>query len=247
MPFVAPKPALANFGERKRLAEQPNNDPPKVAKAGFGATNGNSAKFCGVEQFDFAALQVPGEDGVYYCARHKTTQTRLRCGRCEKPICPKCTLMGPTGARCRDCLSNRSAHIYQVSPGHYALSFGAGVVLGAIGAALSSALGSFAFWILLYAPAIGPLLGRLVTQITRGKRGPKLAFAVSLGLTVGVLAAAMGGSFLLFQASLAEAGAAPATMGKAALPGLLLMMAISQPFLWIFLVVAIIGVFWWLK
>lgn len=138
----------------------------------------------------YEELKVPGEDAIWFCARHKNTQTRLRCGRCEKPICPKCTVMAPTGARCRDCVSNRDAHMYQVTPRHYALAFGASALAGALGVFLIDIAGAFWLWVLLYAPAIGPVLGRLITQITGGKRGPRVAFVVSLGLIGGALAIA---------------------------------------------------------
>lgn len=162
-------------------------------------------------------LKVEGEPGVWFCARHKNTKVRLRCGRCEKPICPKCTVMGPTGARCRDCASNRDSHIYQVKPLHYLLSFGAAAVMGGIGAVLQDALGVFWLWILLYAPALGPVLGRAVVMITRGKRGPKLASVVSLGIIVGTaLVALMTGGLL-------------------------------SPILWLFVAIAVGGVWAWLK
>ena len=135
----------------------------------------------------YEALQVPGEPGVWMCARHHATPTRLRCGRCEKPICPKCTVMGPVGARCRECASNRSSHMYQVGPLQFALAFGAGAVMGGLGSVLIDALGFFALWGLLYAPAVGPLLGGVVSKLTRGKRGPVLAGVSGAGIAVGAL------------------------------------------------------------
>lgn len=31
----------------------------------------------------------------------------MTCGRCEKPICPKCLIVGPAGVRCKACASNK--------------------------------------------------------------------------------------------------------------------------------------------
>lgn len=197
------------------------------------------------------SLEVPGEPGVYWCAKHRKVKTRLRCGRCERPICIKCTVYGPTGARCPDCASNRSAHIYQVAPLQYLLAFVAATVAGCIGGAIASMVGSMALWLALYAPAIGPVLGKLVTTITRGKRGPKLAAVVSVGLVTGGLIALL--------LSVAVNMAVPADMpdmpamphGKVAphpsFGVLLLSAAVGHPFLWVYLVLAIIGVWWWLK
>lgn len=169
------------------------------------------------ETTNYDALQVPGEPGVWFCARHPNTKTRLRCGRCEKPICPKCTNMGPVGARCRDCLSNRGSHIYKVGAPQLAMSFGAGVVMGAIGAVLVNVLGTLALFALFYAPALGPILGKFVTRITKGKRGPLLAAATGAGIAVGAL-------------------------GLGVFTG-----AIFSPFLWIMIVIAIVGVWLFLR
>ena len=169
------------------------------------------------ETKNYDELQVPGEPGVWFCARHQNVQTRLRCGRCEKPICPKCTNMGPVGARCRDCLSNKGSHIYKVGIGQLALAFGAAIVLGALGAILVGMLGTWALFALFYAPALGPVLGKFVTRITKGKRGPLVAGAAGAGIAAGAL-------------------------GLGAFTG-----AIFSPFLWLMVVIAIVGVWLFLR
>jgi hypothetical protein len=49
-----------------------------------------------------------GEDGLFFCHKHKREATRVSCGRCERPICPKCMVMSPAGVRCQDCARNRT-------------------------------------------------------------------------------------------------------------------------------------------
>ena len=76
------------------------------------AANPDGKKFCGEcgnELVKAEAVAVPGGDGEYYCARHVKAVTRLRCGRCESPICPKCTVYTPAGTRCRPCSKNKIA------------------------------------------------------------------------------------------------------------------------------------------
>lgn len=72
-----------------------------------GAENPDNHKFCSECGAKFVArapsIPVPGEEGVFYCAKHKKEPTRVTCGRCEKPICHKCMIVGPAGVRCRDC------------------------------------------------------------------------------------------------------------------------------------------------
>ena len=42
-----------------------------------------------------------------YCANHPTVATTLRCNRCEKPICPQCAVLTPTGYRCKECVKSQ--------------------------------------------------------------------------------------------------------------------------------------------
>ena len=75
------------------------------------ADNPADKKFCGEcgAKLEPApeAVAVPGDPGAFFCARHKKVTTRVRCGRCETPVCDRCTVQGPTGVRCRDCAKNR--------------------------------------------------------------------------------------------------------------------------------------------
>ena len=70
-------------------------------------------KFCGECGAALTPLETsgpvsdPGEDGAWFCVRHTKAVTRLRCGRCEAPICPKCTVYTPAGTRCRGCSKNK--------------------------------------------------------------------------------------------------------------------------------------------
>jgi hypothetical protein len=44
-----------------------------------------------------------GEDATLHCYRHPDRETYVRCGRCDRPICLRCTVEGPVGFRCHDC------------------------------------------------------------------------------------------------------------------------------------------------
>src|SRR5438067_13018478 len=62
------------------------------------------------------------------CARHPNVETELRCGKCDTPICPRCMVQTPVGARCRDCANLRRPVLYTVSP--LLLARAAGAALG---------------------------------------------------------------------------------------------------------------------
>lgn len=183
-------------------------------------------------------LEVEGESGVWWCARHKSVKTRLRCGRCEKPICPKCTVYGPTGARCSDCASYKGTHLYQVAPAQYALAAAVAVVLGSLSGLIVSFIGLFA---LFYAPVAGRIMAQAIGRVTGNKRGVALAVIASAGLVLGAMIPQLGVLRALWMAARAPGG-----VGLTELAPLLFSNA-SSPFVWIYLVLAIPSVWWWIK
>ena len=53
------------------------------------------------------------------CALHPDVETNLRCGKCEKPICPRCMVQTPVGARCKECARLYKLPTYTVSKKYY--------------------------------------------------------------------------------------------------------------------------------
>lgn len=75
-----------------------------------GTENPDDSRFCRSCGKPFVAVPAPveaGEPGLYYCYRHKKETTRVTCGRCERPLCPKCVTVGANGVRCRECARNK--------------------------------------------------------------------------------------------------------------------------------------------
>lgn len=54
-------------------------------------------------------VEVIPSTGPVRCADHPDTETRLRCSRCSRPICPRCGVRTPVGMRCPDCAGTRSS------------------------------------------------------------------------------------------------------------------------------------------
>lgn len=76
-----------------------------------GASNDARVKFCGACGAKFipvAEAVSAGEDGLFFCYKHSKEPTRVTCGRCERPICPKCLVVGPAGVRCKVCAKGRT-------------------------------------------------------------------------------------------------------------------------------------------
>lgn len=58
---------------------------------------------CGIELASVKPAQSSVEELQYHCFRHPRVATNLKCGRCDRPICTKCAVIGPNGVRCPEC------------------------------------------------------------------------------------------------------------------------------------------------
>lgn len=131
------------------------------------------------------------------CATHPKTETILRCGKCGKPICPKCTVQTPIGARCRDCAKLHKLPTYQVSKIYYLRAAGtaAGMaILCGIGWWLLNSFLPF-FLGLLLAPAIGYAISGMVSLSVNRKRGKGLAIVAGLAVAISYLVTVLFGGF----------------------------------------------------
>lgn len=130
-----------------------------------------------------------------YCATHPDVESELRCGRCEKLICPRCLVYTPGGVRCRDCAQLRRPVMYELSTAHYLRAAGAaagvGVVVGVIGGLVlppDARVPLFGLFLALFAGSgIGSVMAEAITRATRGKRGSAVQ-AIALG---GIVVAAL--------------------------------------------------------
>ncbi|MCC7024078.1 MAG: hypothetical protein IT338_14740 [Thermomicrobiales bacterium] len=68
--------------------------------------------------------------GPVPCAEHPDTETRLRCSRCGKPICPRCAVRTPVGMRCPDCAGTRA--ISKANPTRTLVAAGGGLVVATL-------------------------------------------------------------------------------------------------------------------
>ena len=80
------------------------------------------------------------------CARHPGTETVLRCGRCETPICPRCMIDTPVGKRCPTC-ARVKRFVLLVKPAELARAIGYGIAVGALGTLVYT-----------FVPFLGPLI-----------------------------------------------------------------------------------------
>jgi hypothetical protein len=128
---------------------------------------------------------------VVYCARHPDVETYLRCGKCGTPICPRCLVQTPVGARCRDCANIARLPTFNVTPEFFARGMGAaivsGAVVGGLWALLIGGAGGFGLFSILIGLAIGWAVSESVTRATNLKRGLGLQLCAVLGVALAYL------------------------------------------------------------
>ena len=126
-----------------------------------------------------------------YCARHPEVETYLRCGRCNTPICPRCLVQTPVGARCRNCANIRRIPTVDVSPAFLARGLAAGIAAGAaVGVFWGYAIGrGFGLFFLLFiALGIGYAISEAISLATNRKRGRALQACAVIGALVAYVA-----------------------------------------------------------
>lgn len=119
-----------------------------------------------------------------YCVRHPKVETLVRCGKCDRPICTDCMVVGPAGVRCRDCASLRTSPLYQVPADRLLLGVSAGLLVSTACGWLLAAAGGFGFFLFWIGLAYGAAVAETVLRMMRRKRGPKVEAAAGL-CTVG--------------------------------------------------------------
>jgi len=124
------------------------------------------------------------------CATHPKVETNLRCGKCGKPICPKCMVQTPVGARCPDCAKLYKLPTYRISTKHYLIAIGTGlgmaIACGAVWGLIEWAV-RFLYLSLLLAPAVGYAIGEAVSLSVNRKRGAGLAVVAGTAIVISYL------------------------------------------------------------
>lgn len=91
---------------------------PRCAKE-----NPDDARFCSKCGLDFSQVVETGPTTeTRFCHWHPREATNLACGRCGRPVCTKCVVLGPAGPRCRECARSNvavrpAAVLYSLSQG----------------------------------------------------------------------------------------------------------------------------------
>lgn len=140
---------------------------------------------------DLSRADEDEAEAVTYCARHPQTETALLCGRCGTPICPRCLVQTPVGARCPTCANVRRLPTVDVKPiflaRGLAAALGAGLILGAAWGYMLPGRGFGLFFIVIIGLAIGYAVGEAVSLATNRKRSSALQACAIVGVVLAYL------------------------------------------------------------
>ena len=124
------------------------------------------------------------------CATHPEVETNLRCGKCGKPICPRCLVQTLVGARCPDCAKLYKLPTYRVSAQYYlraaGTALGTAIVCGVIWGVVANFL-PFILLNLLLGGGVGYVIGEIVSLSVNRKRGKGLAAIAGVGVVMSYL------------------------------------------------------------
>jgi hypothetical protein len=121
---------------------------------------------------------------IFYCANHPKVQTSLRCNNCEKPICPKCAVLTPTGYRCKECVRGHQKVFETAQWYDYPLAFIVAGGLSLLGSLVASQLG---FLTLFFSPVVGVIAAEIVRLLTRRRRSRLLTQVATIAAALGSL------------------------------------------------------------
>ncbi len=124
------------------------------------------------------------------CATHPEVETELRCGKCGKPICPKCLVQTPVGARCAACARVGKLPTFRVSTSHYLKAVGVGLGMAlACGLAWGVIAGLVHFFLLnvILALGVGYAIGEVISRSVNRKRGTGLAVVAGTAVVISYL------------------------------------------------------------
>jgi len=133
-----------------------------------------------------ATMQSSDDAATLRCARHPSVETVLRCGKCETPICPRCLVATPVGARCPTCAQvKRFAIGLKTGELLKAIAFGIGTgALGTIIVSFIPFLGLLGYMIVGF--GVGEAISIGVNRKRTRELGPIAVACLFIGFDLGV-------------------------------------------------------------
>lgn len=137
------------------------------------------------------------------CTFHPNTETLLRCNKCDRPICGKCAVTTPVGARCPECARVQRIPTYSLPAPQFGLSVavalgmgvGTGVALGLLLIILPTGGLFGSLFVALGYVGAGYVIGEAISRASNRKRATPLQVLAmcSYGLSIITFSLVAGG------------------------------------------------------
>jgi hypothetical protein len=121
------------------------------------------------------------------CATHPDVETELACGKCGRPICPRCMVYTPVGARCRECANLRKLPQYNISVVFMLRAFAAAAVVGAGLGVVWGVISPLPLLGFVAGLGVGYGVGEAVSLAVNRKSGPPLQVIAVAGVLIAFL------------------------------------------------------------
>jgi hypothetical protein len=118
------------------------------------------------------------------CATHPNVETELACGKCGKPICPRCLVYTPVGTRCRECANLRKLPQYNISAAHFVRAVVASAVVSAALGVVWGLIAPIGLIGLIAGLGVGYGVGESVSLATNRKVGVPLQIIAVAGVVL---------------------------------------------------------------
>ncbi|HUX88101.1 MAG TPA: B-box zinc finger protein [Chloroflexota bacterium] len=152
-------------------------------------------------------MSTPDTGAAFACATHPNVQTYLRCAQCGKPICPRCLVMTPVGAKCSDCAKIRLLPTFVLSPLNAVVAF----VVTVVGAVALGLVGSILLRIvplllMAFPFGVGIALAEAISRSVNRKRHLYLRILAGAGVILSYLVLGFGDFFFHAPLDLLRSG-----------------------------------------
>ncbi len=137
-----------------------------------------------------------------FCAVHPNVETSLRCNKCGRYMCSKCSVQTPVGYRCKQCVYQQQEVFYTANQFDTVIALAVSAVLSAIIAPILTEFGLFGV-LVLGLPA-GALISEAVFRLTGRRRGRYTWAYAAAGIVIGGLI-----SYFVFNPALLAALTTP--------------------------------------
>lgn len=124
------------------------------------------------------SVQVDG------CYRHPKQLTAVRCSKCNTPICTRCMVQTPVGARCRECANVRKLPQYDVDLWLLARASGGGLIASVLVWLVVSGLPFLRFFLSIL---VGFAVGEVMSRLSRRRSNLALEISAVIVVVIGFL------------------------------------------------------------